>query len=77
VLIAFDDTNNMTGGIVSYSSANGDMEVDVTSFNGSGTYTDWDVNLSGAPGPQGHTGSRGFTGSRGATGFDGSKGDKG
>jgi len=44
VLIAYDDNNKMAGDVLSYDKLTGEMYVDVTSFNGSGTYSTWAVN---------------------------------
>jgi len=83
LLISFDLTNYMEGLVVSYNRSTGELVVDITSIVGSGTYNNWEINISGAPGPQGYTGSKGdqgdtgFTGSKGDIGFTGSKGDQG
>jgi len=45
VIIDYDSVNFMTGTVQSYYSGNGALTVDVTSTNGSGTYSSWDVNL--------------------------------
>jgi hypothetical protein len=42
--------NWMTGNITSYNSSTGSMIVNVTYIGGSGTFADWTVSLSGAPG---------------------------
>ena len=62
-------TNNMSGTVISYNSATGDLSVDVTSFNGTGTFGDWIVNLSGAPGVDGAQGPTGPTGAVGKAGI--------
>ena len=76
LVLAYDAGNFMVGGVVSYTSGSGALEVDITSFIGSGTYSNWSVNLNGAPGPQGATGSTGPTGATGvgATGATGPTG---
>ena len=80
VIIAYDLNNYMVGPIIDYYTGNGVMSVNVTTAIGSGSYSDWDVNLNGAPGPQGDTGATGpvgatgATGPQGATGFTGSTG---
>ena len=43
-----DNDNNLTGDVVSYSGTT--LVLDNLTINGTGTHTDWDVNLSGAPG---------------------------
>ena len=45
VIISYDSINFMTGEVQSYDTLTGDMVVDVTGTNGSGTYSAWDVNL--------------------------------
>lgn len=45
-----DNDNNLTGSVVSYNSGTGELVLDSLTLNGTGTHTDWDVNLSGAPG---------------------------
>ena len=45
VIIANTSIDFMTGTVQSYNSVTGDLVVDVTGKNGSGTYSDWDVNL--------------------------------
>lgn len=48
--IAYDVDNHMHGEVVSYSPSTGVLVVDVTHHSGSGTYTSWTVNLTGATG---------------------------
>jgi hypothetical protein len=74
VIIAFDGSNSMTGVVTSYTSGTGALVVDVSSTNGSGTYSNWSVNLSGIQGPLGSTGATGVAGPTGATGLVGSTG---
>jgi hypothetical protein len=45
VIIANTSINFMTGTVQSYSNTTGVMQVLVTGTNGSGTYSDWDVNI--------------------------------
>ena len=45
VIIAYDSINFMTGTVQSYYTGNGALTVDVTSTNGSGIYSTWNVNL--------------------------------
>jgi hypothetical protein len=47
VRIQFDNENVMEGDIVSYDTNTGKMEVTVTSFIGSGTYSEWNVTFKG------------------------------
>ena len=91
VIIAFDASNSMTGTVTSYDSGTGAMVVNISAVSGSGTYTSWKVNLTGAAGVVGATGSTGpagatgagatgptgATGSRGATGSTGPAGSTG
>jgi len=45
VLISYDGSNFMTGTVQSYNSGTGDLVVNVTAFEGSGTYSSWSVDL--------------------------------
>jgi len=45
VLISYDGSNFMTGTVQSYNSGTGDLVVNVTAFEGSGTYSAWSVDL--------------------------------
>jgi hypothetical protein len=45
VIISNDSVNFMTGEVQSYDSLTGELVVDVTGTNGSGTYSSWQVNL--------------------------------
>ena len=45
VLISYDGSNFMTGTVQSYNLGTGDLVVDVTAFEGSGTYSSWSVDL--------------------------------
>jgi hypothetical protein len=45
VIISNDSINFMTGEVQSYDSLTGELVVDVTGTNGSGTYSSWKVNL--------------------------------
>lgn len=45
--------NYMIGTLTSYNSGTGAMVVNVTTSGGSGTYTDWNIAISGAPGAAG------------------------
>ena len=48
-----DNGDNLTGDVVSYNSGTGALVLNNLTINGTATKTDWDVNLSGAPGVQG------------------------
>ena len=75
VIIAYDPSNKMEGTVTSYSGST--LVVNVTTTTGSGTYADWDISLSGAPGPKGDKGDTGFTGLTGPTGPAGTNGTNG
>ena len=77
VILAFDPSNTMLGTVTSYNVGTGAMVIDVTSVTGSGTYTAWSVNLSGAAGVPGATGSVGPTGATGIQGATGPAGPTG
>ena len=62
VLVAYDSSNTMVGSLVSYNSTTGAMVLNVASTTGAGTYSAWNVNLNGAPGPAGPTGATGASG---------------
>lgn len=77
VLIAYDDSNYMEGIVTSYDKNTGVLSVNITNAVGAGTYTDWDVNIAGAPGPAGDDGAKGATGPTGPTGPAGLAGERG
>ena len=77
VLIAYDDSNYMEGIVTSYNANTGVLNANITSIVGSGTYTDWDVNIAGAPGPAGDDGAQGVTGPTGPAGAAGPAGPAG
>jgi collagen type VII alpha len=70
-IVAYNSTNQMSGGVTSYNSGTGALVVNVSSVTGSGTYAVWSVNLSGAAGPAGVAGAAGSAGSTGPTGLTG------
>ena len=71
VLLTHDSGNDMTGSVISYDATTGVLVVDVTEVLGSGTYTAWEVNLTGAAGSPGATGPTGPTGATGPVGATG------
>lgn len=79
IIIAYDSSNYIEATVVSYTGTT--LTYSVGTVTGSGTYTDWDVNLAGAPGPKGPTGPTGPTGAAstvpGPTGPTGPTGAKG
>lgn len=77
VLIAYDGSNYMEGIVTSYNANTGVLNANITNAVGSGTYTDWDVNIAGAPGPAGDDGAAGAKGATGATGPAGLTGERG
>lgn len=77
VLIAHDATHYMEGTVTDYDEVTGVLTVTRTANTGAGTFTTWEVNLKGAPGPKGDTGDTGATGPAGATGATGATGPAG
>jgi hypothetical protein len=89
VTIAYDIDDHMHGEVVSYDDATGVLVVDVAHHSGSGTFSAWVVNLSGAvgavgpagpegpQGPQGVQGEQGVQGIQGVQGATGPQGDTG
>ncbi len=71
ITVTYDFDNYMAGPIISYDIANGNLEFQSITINGSGTYESWTVNLEGAAGGIGATGSTGPDGATGATGSTG------
>ena len=55
------------GAVVSYNSLNGDLNINIIEVNGTGTYTNWILNLNVNTGTQGSTGYTGPTGEKGDT----------
>ncbi len=76
-IISNSGSNYMTGDVTSYNPATGVLAVNVTALAGSGTFSSWSVNLSGAPGPAGSTGPTGNTGLTGPAGPTGATGTTG
>ncbi len=58
-------TNTMSGAVTAYNTSTGAMTIAVTSTAGSGTIANWNLSLSGPPGPEGDQGDPGPTGSQG------------
>jgi len=83
VTIAYDIDHHMHGEVVSYDDLSGVLVVDVTNHSGSGTFSSWVVNLSGAvgavgpAGPEGPQGPQGVQGEQGVQGIQGVQGDPG
>ena len=77
ILVSYDVSNHMHAEITTYNSGTGAIVAEITDADGSGTYSSWIVNLSGAVGavgPAGTTGATGATGSAGPTGATGATG---
>lgn len=64
--------NNMEGIVTAYDENTGALTANITIANGSGTHSDWVLNVSG---PQGSTGATGATGAPGGPLADGDYGD--
>lgn len=79
IIIAYDISNHMIGMVHTYSSLTGNMTANITSVEGSGTFSSWAVNLNGAVGAVGATGATGAQGATGAgaTGATGVAGPEG
>ena len=77
VVIANNSTRFMSGTVSDYDSVTGQMVVAVDSVTGTGTFSNWTVNLQGIQGPTGPTGTTGATGPIGATGPAGPTGPQG
>ena len=80
VLVSYDISNHMHAEVDTYNASTGVMVAQITDSDGSGTYSAWEVNLSGAvgtQGPVGATGSQGLTGATGPQGATGITGDTG
>lgn len=80
IIIANSTSNTMVGSVVSYDPTTGDLETDIDTISGSGTFSEWKVNLDGVagiPGATGATGPVGLTGDQGATGETGPRGAAG
>jgi len=83
VTIAYDIDDHMHGEVVSYNAGTGVLVVDVTTISGSGTFSAWVVNLSGAvgavgpAGPAGPQGPQGVQGEQGIQGIQGVQGETG
>ena len=83
ILVSHDLNNHIHAEIDSYNPATGEMTAVVTDTEGSGTYSSWIVNLSGAvgalgpQGPEGEQGPQGVPGLQGLTGETGLQGEQG
>ena len=77
ILIAYDISNTMVGSVSSYNSANGALTASIDTTAGSGTYTSWTINTTGAAGPGGTSGTSGTNGVQGTGGTSGINGTGG
>ena len=77
IIVAFNVGNIQYGLVNSYNPGTGALLFTKETFVGSGTYSSWSVNLSGAVGIQGNQGSTGATGYIGTTGATGATGEMG
>ena len=66
--VVYNLTNRMEGEIVTYNAATGEMVLNIEVSQGSGIYSNWSVNLTGAVGALGPTGPTGAQGPAGPTG---------
>lgn len=62
VIVANSTTNNFVGEVQSYNKATGNLTLIIQTITGSASLSAWEVNLDGAPGPQGEIGPTGPTG---------------
>ena len=65
IIFAYDSTHFFTSTVEYYDSKTGDIELNVQTVFGSGTYSFWEINLTGSQGPIGPTGDTGPTGESG------------
>lgn len=77
VIVAHDSGHYFIGDVVSYNGLTGELDLNVTTSVGSGTFSSWTVNLSGAVGIQGPTGPTGPQGPEGPMGPQGIQGEQG
>lgn len=71
VRIVHDENNFMEGPVTFYDHTTGAIIVNSTSVTGSGTYSSWTVNLTGAVGISGSSGYSGYSGTSGYSGASG------
>jgi hypothetical protein len=79
-VVISDGTRTMVGTVTDYTLGPPTLIVNVTSFTGSGSSSNWQINLQGIQGPTGPTGStgpQGATGPQGPTGATGATGAQG
>lgn len=80
VIIAYDSTHHQVSSVISYDSGSGILVFGAPSeTTGTGTYSDWTVNLNGAAGGDGSSGTAGSSGTsgNGSSGTSGAAGTSG
>lgn len=78
IIISYDSTHHQVSMIVSYDSGTGVLVFGAPSeTTGTGTYSDWTVNLNGAAGGNGSSGTSGSAGTAGTSGSSGVAGTSG
>jgi len=70
IVVAYDINNLFRATVVNYTAASGELSMVSVNHTGSGTYSDWIINLYGGAYSPGATGPAGPTGSTGPTGAD-------
>ena len=71
IVVAYDINNLFYASVLAYTASTGELSLQSSDHTGSGTYSDWYLNLRGGaytPGPTGPTGPAGVTGPSGPTG---------
>ena len=77
IIIAYDANNHNEAEVTSYNSITGVINFVTFTLTGSGTYSNWFVNIDGASGGDGSSGSSGTTGTSGSSGTSGTTGTSG
>jgi hypothetical protein len=77
IIISNSVTNYMNCTVVTYVKATGVLTFTVNSTVGSGTFSSWNVSLSGIQGPPGLQGIQGIPGTNGTNGINGTNGTNG
>lgn len=78
IIISYDSANHQVSMVVSYDSGSGALVFSAPSeTTGSGTYSDWTVNLNGGAGGNGTAGTSGSAGTSGQSGTSGVAGTSG
>lgn len=77
IIIAFDANNHNEAEVTSYNSVTGVINFVTFTLTGSGTYSNWFVNIDGASGGDGSSGSSGTSGTSATAGTSGTTGTSG